>query len=402
MGRLAIQATPATRFVYDGSDLIAETDAANNILRRYVHIPGTDNVLVWYEGADTLNRRWLAHDERGSTTLITDATGNNFGINAYDEYGIPQSTNLGRFQYTGQTWLPELGMYYYKARIYSPTMGRFMQTDPKGYDDGPNWYNYVHGDPMNLSDPMGNDGIPNWILQSIQNQISSQIRNSMAADSLRNFAVNRAMNAMTAWIDGHWEKAKQTTFDLAGADMGAIAQYKWIPSRAVETVFTYTPPALQIVVTTIASGIADKACHLIGLLGDSGRLRLGADLAGGAGAFVKAGAGMSLRGDGSLEFDGYLGGGVGGGIYGGAGLDIDNGGGRARGFHGSLQTDASVDVGYGSGSLTGTVPFKTTDNGLVLDAPQASGGLGAGPKVGFAGGVGYTGTATYRTGGLCS
>ena len=34
---------------------------------------------------------------------------------------------------TGQQWLPELGMYHYKARIYSPTLGRFLQTDPIGY-----------------------------------------------------------------------------------------------------------------------------------------------------------------------------------------------------------------------------------------------------------------------------
>ena len=155
-GRLAAQAVPGTtRFVYDGSDLIAETDASNNILRRYVHIPGSDNVLVWYEGAGTTDRRWLAHDERMSTTLVTDASGNSLGINSYDEYGIPASTNIGRFQYTGQTYLPELGMYYYKARIYSATMGRFMQTDPKGYDDGPNWYNYVHGDPIDAADSTG-------------------------------------------------------------------------------------------------------------------------------------------------------------------------------------------------------------------------------------------------------
>ena len=46
------------------------------------------------------------------------------------------STNTGRFQYTGQVWLPELGMYHYKARIYSPTLGRFMQTDPIGFGGG--------------------------------------------------------------------------------------------------------------------------------------------------------------------------------------------------------------------------------------------------------------------------
>ncbi|MEM9501076.1 MAG: RHS repeat-associated core domain-containing protein [Pseudomonadota bacterium] len=51
-------------------------------------------------------------------------------MNTYDEYGQPSTSNTGRFQYTGQTWLPELGMYYYKARIYSPRLGRFLKSDP--------------------------------------------------------------------------------------------------------------------------------------------------------------------------------------------------------------------------------------------------------------------------------
>ncbi|WP_343808899.1 RHS repeat-associated core domain-containing protein [Alteraurantiacibacter aestuarii] len=57
-------------------------------------------------------------------------------MNTYDDYGVPAAPNSGRFQYTGQAWLPELGLYYYKARMYSPTPGRFMQTDPIGYADG--------------------------------------------------------------------------------------------------------------------------------------------------------------------------------------------------------------------------------------------------------------------------
>ena len=111
--------------------------------------------MVWYEGSGTTDRRWLHSDERGSVVAVTNSAGCTLAINSYDEYGIPAATNLGRFQYTGQAWLPELGLYYYKARMYSPTLGRFMQTDPIGYGGGINWYNYVGSDPVNATDPSG-------------------------------------------------------------------------------------------------------------------------------------------------------------------------------------------------------------------------------------------------------
>lgn len=153
-----------TRFLYDGIDIVGEYNGAGTLLRRYVHGPAVDETVVWYEGSGTADRRWLVADERGSVVAVTNASGVATAINTYDAFGLPGANNQGRFQYTGQAWLPEVGLYHYKARAYSPGIGRFMQSDPIGLAGGSNLYAYVGGDPINWVDPLGLEDEEPWTL----------------------------------------------------------------------------------------------------------------------------------------------------------------------------------------------------------------------------------------------
>lgn len=144
-----------TLFLYEGSRLSAEYDGSGNLLRRYVHGPGIDEPTVWYEGSSTTDRRWLHANGQGSIVAQSNASGVVTQVYAYGAYGEPQAWGGSRFQYTGQIALPEAQLYHYKARAYDPSAGRFLQTDPIGYDGGANLYEYAGGDPLNGADPTG-------------------------------------------------------------------------------------------------------------------------------------------------------------------------------------------------------------------------------------------------------
>lgn len=148
------------RLAYDGTNLIAEYNGSNALLRRYVFGPNGNEPIVWYEGTGTTDRRFLHQDERGSIVAVSNSSGAELSLNTYDEYGKPGVSDSGRFLYAGQAYVPEVGLYYDKARMYASGLGRFMQTDPVGLDAGMNLYAYVHDDPIGFADPTGLDEAP--------------------------------------------------------------------------------------------------------------------------------------------------------------------------------------------------------------------------------------------------
>jgi RHS repeat-associated protein len=150
--------TPHTQ---SGSDYLL---AANGLFRSGVE-GGESNIM------SVLGAFYFISTHNGSTDIVTNADGAPVARFVYEPFGKVNSdlTDLDpdrngvhygeTFMFTGQEYEPETGLYNYKARIYDPETGRFLQPDPV-HTDQPgqdNWdrYQYVWNNPVNFVDPDG-------------------------------------------------------------------------------------------------------------------------------------------------------------------------------------------------------------------------------------------------------
>lgn len=148
-------------YVYDGLNLVQEkngTSATSTPTANFVTGLGLDETFLRMtgSGADATVLGVLA-DGNNNTLHLTNRAGSVVDSYSYQAYGIATHYGAGEpntQQYTGRE-NDETGLYYYRARYYHPTFGRFISEDPIEFGAGPNVYAYVGGDPINSIDPSG-------------------------------------------------------------------------------------------------------------------------------------------------------------------------------------------------------------------------------------------------------
>lgn len=147
-----------TYFVSDGANELAELSSSGARLRLYLNGDGMDAHVGMYEDAGGTGWAFYHANHQGSVVMTT-RYGTSGAIEAsynYGAFGESTDPNTGNaFRYTGRYLDAESGLYYYRARYYSPKLGRFLQTDPIGTKDDLNLYAYVGNDPLNRADPLG-------------------------------------------------------------------------------------------------------------------------------------------------------------------------------------------------------------------------------------------------------
>jgi len=160
-GRRIYKSSPlgTTIFVYDGANVIEEVSAYGSLVALYTQALGIDEPLALLRD-DTMT--YYLADGLGSVTSLTDAKGNLASTYQYDSFGnLTASTGSisNPFLYTGREFDAETGLYFYRARYYDPSIGRFISEDPIRFRGGINFYPYVQNNPVNFVDPKGLVGI---------------------------------------------------------------------------------------------------------------------------------------------------------------------------------------------------------------------------------------------------
>jgi RHS repeat-associated protein len=225
--------------VFDGVNPYMDFDGEGLLKTRYLYGPGIDELFARIGTGE--DPEWYLVDRLGSVRQIVDGAGTILDDIVYDSFGgILSETNPAqgdRFKFTGREYSPELGIYYYRARWYDPSSGRFISQDPIGFSAGDvNLYRYVGNAPGDATDPSGLGQV--WI--SSRPLKGSWFPDYSGVYFLHHFVVHQRDDGTikTYGYDGAWVQGEA---EDAGY-LGWWWQVGWethnLPDKAIEKAFS--------------------------------------------------------------------------------------------------------------------------------------------------------------------
>lgn len=142
------------QYLYGGLDIVQEIENSA-VSANYIRTLSIDEPLARL----TPNAlRFYQTDALGSVIALTDDTGAVKTTYSYDPFGsvtVNGEASDNPFQYTGRE-NDGTGLYYYRARYYSPELQRFVSEDPIRFRSGDvNFFIYVGNNSLKFIDPFG-------------------------------------------------------------------------------------------------------------------------------------------------------------------------------------------------------------------------------------------------------
>jgi RHS repeat-associated protein len=143
-----------TNYLYEGLNPVQELSGGTptaNLL--------TGSIDEHFTRTDSAGARNFLTDPLGSTVALVDSSGMVQTQYTYEPFGntaVSGTASANPYQYTGRED-DGTGLYFYRARYYSPTLQRFVGQDPAGFVGGANVYAYVGNAPTEFLDPLGLD-----------------------------------------------------------------------------------------------------------------------------------------------------------------------------------------------------------------------------------------------------
>ena len=144
------------RGITDGVNPVQETSGAA-VLANILPGLGIDEFLTRTDVVAGTTSNFLTV-ALGAPIAVTDTAGTVQTEYTYEPFGkttVTGASNTNPYQYTGRE-NDGTGLYYYRARYYSPQLQRFISEDPMEFGSGDfNLYAYVVNNPLLYIDPFG-------------------------------------------------------------------------------------------------------------------------------------------------------------------------------------------------------------------------------------------------------